>query len=169
MKTFISHLPVAENLSEYFVTTFEKIVPEWIDSILPYYYEAKRNGDAILHLANFLICGTNPETYVKDGIGYVRTKVKVGTELALNVAQGYRKVNLTEFIPYDPDIMRRSRDFLYYPYHLRRLFNRDEKHRGVKDAIAEYFRDVTGDPDVVLDLGGTTYICWRKDLTFPVD
>lgn len=170
MKTFISHLPVAKNLSEFFIKSFEEAVPKWIKRILPYYYEAKKNGDAILQLSNFWICGTHPETYEKDGIGYIRTDIPgMGTKLAFNAASGYRKVNLHEFMPEDPEVLRSCRDFVHSQMYLSRLSNRYNKYRGVKDAVADYFRELTGDPDVVLDLGRTTYICWRNDLEFSAD
>ena len=46
MKITIRDLPVAERLSPRFMDALEVFLPKWLDSLLPYYKEAKKQNVA---------------------------------------------------------------------------------------------------------------------------
>ena len=54
------------SLTPIFREAIEEFIPEWLESLLPYYQETKQNGDDILELSN--VISSEGEHYEKNGI-----------------------------------------------------------------------------------------------------
>ena len=54
-----------EKLTPTFRDAMEKFIPGWLETLLPYYQEAKQNGDDILELANYKPMGAVCNLYTK--------------------------------------------------------------------------------------------------------
>ena len=167
MTTFIRDIELANRLTPDFVEAFEQFVPIWINHLLPFYQEAKSNGDDILELTNYKPMGAECELYESNGIGYHRAKSSGLSILGFNSDYKYQRVNWYEcFRNYRPDVdedeTKRTHNFLYYNAYFSRIFNMKPPYNELAKRIDTYFKDITGDSAVGFSLGNTSYIYFNK-------
>ena len=167
---FIKDLPWASSLSERFSDAFEKFLPKWIESLLPYYQEGKELGVDLFSLQNIMNLRThhsNTYVYEKNGICYNLTKNQIN-KLSFNGDNEYRKCNWLEcfcdFLPnYDTASLENINNSLYYSRYITRCHNIHPENAELANRCNSYFRQVTGDDSVVFSLGRTSFICYNEE------
>ena len=145
MITFIKDLPEVSLMTPWFADAFEEFFPVWLQSIVPYYREARAQECDMLWLANIKPMGAPCELYEKDGIGYYKHKSSSITELGLNADHHYIKCNWVEYFQVlHPD------------------YNFADHHNYCNDR-ADYFKAITGDPEATFTLSYTSGVCFTKN------
>ena len=161
---FISDLPWASMLSETFRTRIEEFLPVWLESLIPYYKEGKKQGVDYLSLANIDPISPAEKRYISDdGIAYYLSKQGGIKHLAFDVEKGYRKCNWLEcFQQFCPEYDRTSSyaimDLMYYNPNFSRCFNHLPEHRELADRCNAYFQNLTGDNAGGFSLSSTSMI-----------
>lgn len=157
------------NLTPIFREAIEEFIPEWLESLLPYYQEAKQNSDDILELSN--VISSEGVHYEKNGIFYCRHKNEKGLSmLAFDSLKGYRKVNWRECLiekhpdfDMEPDAARGkfcelTKNALYFDNYVWRLFNRKPPYDELYNKVDAYFKQLTGDSGVGFSLSSISMI-----------
>ena len=165
--TFIKDLPEAAKMTPWFRDAFEEFFPIWLQSIVPYYKEARVQGCDMLWLANFKPMGAPCELYEKDGIGYYKRIESSITQLSFNADHHYIKCNWVEYFQVlhpDYDFADFYNDFNIKPYshYMCRAFNRRPEKNIVAKRCADYFKEITGDPEATFTLSYTSCVCFNK-------
>lgn len=160
-----------EKLTPTFRDAMEKFIPGWLETLLPYYQEAKQNGDDILELANYKPMGAVCNLYTKNGISYYHFTTGNGLKiLAFNSDDGYRRVNWRECLieqypdfDIDPDakmgkFCELTKNALYFDSYAWRVFNRKPPYDDLNNKIDAYFKQLTGDDKVGFSLSSTSML-----------
>lgn len=168
------------NLTPIFREAIEEFIPEWLESLLPYYQETKQNGDDILELSN--VISSEGEHYEKNGIYYCRHQNSEGLSiLAFDSLKGYRKVNWREcLIEKHPDFDRDpdapmgkfcelTKNSLYFDHYVWRLFNRKPPYDDLKNKVDSYFKQLTGDNSVGFSLSSTSMLYFNEKAKWYID
>ncbi len=174
--TFIKDLPEASKMTTWFANALEAFLPEWLESLVPYYLEAKNRDCDLFHLVNYKPMGAPCELYEKDGIGYYLSN----RTLAFNSDHHYVKCGWEEcFRVAHPDYDKTSSENSCNSsatYNIMfRYFNRKPPYDILTTRCSDYFKTVTNDPEVCFSLSNTSYICmsekWKDyvDLCRPLE
>ena len=168
------------NLTPIFRNAIEEFIPGWLESLLPYYQEAKHSGDDILELSN--VISSEGEHYEKNGIYYCRHLNDEGLSmLAFDSLKGYRKVNWREcLIEKHPDFDRDpdasmgifcelTKNSLYFDHYVWRLFNRKPPYDDLKNKVDSYFKQLTGDNGVGFSLSSTSMLYFNEKAKWYID
>ena len=152
------------NLTPVFRSTVEKFIPEWLESFVPHYQEAKENKVDILDLSN-VICYSG-EQFEHNGFHYNYyvngSRMPV---LSLDGSDGhYSRIGFREclvkmypdldFAP-NPDMGKFSelfRNSLYFDHYLWRAFNRKASYDDMMNRMNSHFQKLTGDDTVGISL-----------------
>lgn len=153
--TFIKDLPWASKLSVRFRDALEEFLPEWIESLLPYYREGKERGVDMFWLCNYIPTNTPTEEtlYEHHGISYYQhhwpsSPVRI---LGFNSKSSYRPCNWMECLIKEklPDYNTASREDMdnhwHYNYSMNRLYNTKPEYSQVAERCNQYFHEITGD------------------------
>ncbi len=165
MKQFTVEKGLAEQLSPAFREKFEEFMPLWVRSIVPYYKEAIEQKVDLLQLSNYLpVPGAPFELYEKDGIGYyLLTDSRGMRTLAFNCNHHYIKCNwrecfLESYPEYDSYSHRSIEDWIAYYRYMGRIHNTEEEYCCIAQWADNYFKELTGDNNVVFSLSDTTML-----------
>ena len=165
MKQFTIEERLAERLSPAFIEQFEEFMPLWVRSIVAYYKEAIKQKVDLLELSNYIpIPGAPFELYEKDGIGYyLLTDSRGMRTLAFNCDHHYIKCNWSEcflesYPEYDSYSHRSIEDWIAYYRYMGRLHNTKEEYSSIAKWADNYFKELTGDNNVVFSLSDTTML-----------
>ena len=166
---FIKDLPWASNLSERFRDAFEKFLPQWIESLLPYYQEGKELGVDLFSLQNTMdlgILSSSTDEYEKNGICYKLTKNQI-IQLSFNGDKEYRKCNWLECFcdltpDYDTTSMENIINYKYYNQAIARYFNIYPDYAELANRCDSYFKQITGDKTAGFSLGNTSFIHYNE-------
>lgn len=160
----ISDLEFAKKLTPTFRDHLERFLPQWLDSLVPYYEEAKAIGADMFKLQDTMPCGGEYSLFEKDGIGYYLTDFPWLKCLSFNSDYKYIKCYwyqcFVDFYPrLDTDWKERIHNFGAYNWYMYRPFNMKEGYDCVAKRVDDYFKAITNDPDVTFMLSGTSVIC----------
>lgn len=160
----ISDLEFTQNLTPEFRDQLEQFLPQWLDSLVPYYREAKAIGADLFKLQDNKPCGGNYELYEKGNIGYYLSDYPWLRCLSFN--SDFKYINcywyecFREFYPrIEIDRNERINNFCIYNPYMHRPLNMNEKYDCLAKRVDEYFKTITNDPDVTFMLSGTSAIC----------
>ena len=157
-KFTLNGLKGADRLSPEFKQAFESFIPRWIESLIPYCEEARRQGADFLCLSNYKPMGAPCELYEKDGTGYYMTEYRGVRELAFNSDYRHIKCNWCEcFNEMYPGIDN-VHDFGAYNYYLTHLFHNRPEVKEWEDRINDCFQKMTGYTDAELSIGNTSMV-----------
>ena len=157
-KFTLNGLKGADRLSPEFKQAFESFIPRWIESLIPYCEEARRQGVDFLCLSNYKPMGAPCELYEKDGTGYYMTEYRGVKQLAFNSDYRHIKCNWCEcFNEMYPGIDN-VHDFGAYNYYLTHLFHNRPEVKEWEDRINECFQKMTGCTDAELSIGNTSMV-----------
>lgn len=164
---FIRDLPIAEKLTPTFCEALEQFLPQWLDSLVPYYEEARTQGVDVFRLADYMPCGASCKLYEKVGIGYYLEDHPYIKQLSFN--SDYKYINcywyecFREFYPrIEDDQSERIDNFIVYNPYMHSPWNLKEDYNCVAKRVDEYFKAITKDPDVTFILSGTSSICLNQ-------
>ena len=166
-KLNISDLEFAQKLTPDFRENLERFLPQWLDSLIPYYEEAKQIGADTLKLVNHKPCGGECKLYDKDGIGYYLHESPSIKELSFN--SDYKYINcywyecFREFYSrIEDDWRERFDNFCAYNMYMHRPWNLSDKYSCMVRRVDDYFKNITNDPNVNFVLSGTSSICLNQ-------
>ena len=163
MTTFIKDLKYADELTPDFTDTFEEFIPLWLNYLVPFYQEAKKNGDDMLELVNYKPMGAECELYENNGIGYYRHKSCGLSLLGFNSEYKYQPVNWYEcFRAFKPEVeedqTKRISNFTYYNFYVSRIHNAKPPFNELANRIDSHFKAITGDSIVGFSFGNKSFI-----------
>ena len=166
-KIILCDLPIAERLSPRFMDALEVFLPKWLDSLLPYYKEAKKQNVDLLKLANYLSDVADCRLYEEDGIPYCLMYKPWIKELGFDSHEKYIRCNWYEcFCEQYPELVddenERIDNFIGYNSYMSGISNRKEPYNCVANRIQDYFRKITKDKDVCFMLSHTSSICFTE-------
>ena len=163
-RIMINDLEMANNLTPDFIDHIERFLPEWLDSLIPYYEEAKHIGADTFKLVNHKPCGGDCRLYDKDGIGYYLHESPRIKELSFN--SDYKYINcywygcFREYYPeIDENTQERILNFTGYNMYFSKIWNQKEEYSCVANRVDKYFKNATNNPNVRFVLSGTSTIC----------
>lgn len=176
--TFIKDLPGIERLDPEFVECLDGHYFEWLKLHLPFYYELKRKGADVFQCQNCTTMGKDwAECYEREGHHYRYSEnTCFGNCLSLDGGAGYEELNWrstfwTKYPQYHgsklDNLIKGDNDFLHWYMH--RYHKKDPKYNIVQDRMVQYFRELTGDNEVIFDAGWKTFIYWDKNVRALLD
>lgn len=169
--SFIKGSEAAKKLTAEWMDAFDKVMPEWLMLLVPAYNICKKRDVSFFEVANVIDTWSNPERFEKDGFSYLLWN-KPGEVKRMSFDSNgsgwgtWDWRSLLEFrYPhlydgYNPDYVRKMTeigDFSLYHNYFSRYLNCREPYNFVADRVREYFKELTGDPEVYFSLGGTCY------------
>lgn len=159
----VKDLEWAKKLTDSFRNDLEEFLPEWIESLIPYYQEGKERGVDMFCISNFKPTGYGSELlFEHNGIAYYQTESLV-KGLGFNVAGGYRKCNWWEcFCERHPEHDTISlENFRFYHIPMHRLHNNSNGE--LAERVNRYFQSLTGDDkEAGLSLSSTSMIYFNE-------
>lgn len=170
INTFIKDLDGVEKVTPEYVEALDDFMFEWVESALPYYHEFKRRGADVFCFENVGTFGNeDAEFYELDGIHYrYKNSDMFGKTLSLNAGvidkeNFYTPLNLREcffrkYPEYHPSTFNYGKDWHFFSLHFLRYYKKNEKYKIVEERVKEQFRLVADDPEIILDLGFTSYL-----------
>lgn len=163
MTTFIKDLKYADGLTPDFADAFEEFIPVWLNHLVPFYQEAKKNGDDMLELVNYKPMGAECELYENNGIGYYRHKSCGLSLLGFNSDYKYQPVNWYEcFRAFKPEVeedqTKRISNFTYYNFYVSQIHNAKPPYNELAKRIDSHFKTITEDSTVGFSFGYTSFI-----------
>lgn len=163
--TFIQDLPGIEKVNPLFMVALEESLFKWTESMLPYYHEMKERNADVFICENVTAFGNDwGECYEKDGIHYRFDNTPLwGKTLSLNSQGGYRELNWrgcfwNEFPEFHGVNMNHFEDNHFFHWYFYRYHKKDSKYNIVTDRLRDYFKQLTGDSDIVFDVGWKSFI-----------
>lgn len=152
-----------------FIDALEAFLPSWLESLVPHYEEAKIQNVELLALRNYLCLGTPPTLYEKNGFNYhlMKNEALGGMELGFESSKKYHKLNWLEcFEKEHSDLLagenRRVLNLSGIRSYMSRISNRKEPYDYVAKQVDEYFKQITGDPNVGFSLGNDSFIYFTE-------
>lgn len=163
-RIMISDLEFANKLTPNFVDNIEQFLPMWLDSLIPYYKEAKLIEADNFKLVNHKPCGASCKLYEKDGVGYYLSEMPWNKELSFNADFKYMNCSwyecFREFYPkLKENFWESCHNFMGYNLYFSKIWNLEEKYSCVAQRVDNYFKNITNDPNVNFVLSGTSTIC----------
>lgn len=169
--SFIRGSEASNKLTQEWMDAFDDIMPQWLELLIPAYNTCKKRGVSFFRVSNVIDEWSNPERFDEEGFSYLLWR-KPGEVVRMSFdchGPGWGTWDwrsLMEFrFPhlydgYTPDYVRKMTeigDFSLYHNYFSRYMNCREPYNFVADRVMEYFKELTGDPDVCFSLGGTSY------------
>lgn len=162
------------NLTPVFRNAVETFIPQWLNSLLPYYREAIARNVDIMEMAN--VIGTGGEHYESNGIHYYYFVNGSGLkELSLDGSNNhYTRTRFRECIiemfP-DLDVSQNPKmgkfselinNSMYFDHYLWRAFNRKPPYDDLNKKIDAYFKQLAGDENVGFSLSSTSMLYFNE-------
>ena len=160
-KFTLNGLKGADRLSSKFRQAFESFIPRWIESLIPYCEEARRQGVDFLCLSNYKPMGASCELYEKDGTGYYMTEYRGVKQLAFNSDHRHIKCSWHECFEEMYPGIDNVHDFGAYNYYLTHLFHNRPEVKEWEDRINDCFQKMTGYTDAELSIGNTSMVFFK--------
>lgn len=163
-----------QNLTPVFRNAVETFIPQWLNSLLPYYKEAIARNVDIMDMAN--VIGCNGQHYESGGVYYYYCVNGYGLKvLSLDGSNnhytrtGFRECIIEMFpdldVSPDPDmgiISELIKNSMYFNYYQWRLFNRKPPYDDLNKKIDAYFKQLTGDDNVGFSLSSTSMLYFNS-------
>ena len=125
-----------------FANAFQTFMPQWVESLVPYYYVAKRNNAELFGLSRVLDFSKDANIIEDNGVLYHITNIP-GYFISMAVSADHKGATPGNW----------HYDFHYdEPNHLNNVWNFVAYN-------SDYFLQLTGDPDVFFSLSFSSYIC----------
>lgn len=158
-----------DRLSPEFRKAFEKFIPKWLESLRPYYEEAKAIGADYLYLANYKPIGAECKLYEKNGVGYYLSEYRGIKELAFNSDHHYIKCNWLECFEEAYSGIDNVSDFGGYNFPLTRLWNKKPEYSEWANKINKCFQAIMGDTNVEFSISFTSAIFFNENAKYITD
>ena len=151
-----------------FANAFQAFMPKWLESLVPFYEAAKRNGIELVGLNRVLDFSKDPATLLTDnGIVYHVSKIP-GYFKYMAVSSDYEGETpgnwRYEFkkVFDEPENINNIWNFCAYNSYTSRISNTKAPYDVVANDVRDCFRQITGDPNVVFSFSNSSYICFSK-------
>ncbi len=151
-----------------FASAFEVFMPQWLESLVPFYEAAKRNGIELVGLNRVLDFSKNPAARLTDnGILYqVNRTPGYCTSMAVSAdfegeTPGNWRHELRKVFD-EPENINNIWNFCAYNSYTSRISNTKAPYDVLANDVRDYFRQITGDPNVVFSFSNSSYICLSK-------
>ena len=145
-----------------FANAFQTFMPQWVESLVPYYYVAKRNNAELFGLSRVLDFSKDANIIEDNGVLYHITNIP-GYFISMAVSADHKGAtpgNWHYDFHYDePNHLNNVWNFVAYNSYLSRISNSKAPYDEVANAVNDYFLQLTGDPDVFFSLSFSSYIC----------
>ena len=146
-----------------FANAFQTFMPQWVESLLPYYHVAKRNNAELFGLSRVLDFNAGPANIIEDnGVLYHISNIP-GHFISMAVSADYDKETPdnwhNDFKFDEPNHTNNVWNFVAYNSYMSRISNSKAPYDEVANAVNDYFRQLTGDPKVFFSLSFSSYIC----------
>lgn len=151
-----------------FATAFTNFMPQWLESLVPYYEAARRNGIELVGLNRVLDSSKDPAAKLMDnnimyhvsGIPGYCTSMAVSADFEGEVPGNWR----CEFrkVFNEPENINNIWNFCAYNHYTSRISNTKAPYDVLANDVRDYFILITGDPDVVFSFSHSSYICLSK-------
>lgn len=169
--SFIKGSEASKKLSPEWMEAFDSIMPEWLKVLVPAYNTCKERGVSFFEVANVIDTWSHPERFKEDGFSYqLWNRPGECPRMAFDgTASGWGAWDWKDLMRcryhrlydgYNPDYIRigvELSDWEAYYCYFSRYMNCREPYNFVADRVNEYFKELTGDPDVCFSLDGTSY------------
>lgn len=174
--TFIKDLPQINELNPQHTEDFEKFLYDWVERWVPVYEEMKRKNADVFefknHTSKWIDRG---EVYENNGLQFIFDPecplwgrlLSFSYDTGLNC--NWRNCFWNEYPQYHGSNWKNWRENYFYTWYFLRYYKKDAKYNLVQDRVKEYFRFLTKDPEIIFDLGWTTYIYWNPDKRWNLD
>lgn len=163
--TFVKDLPCKDDVRADYLEAMDSFLYEWTASMIPYYEEFKRREADVFECENVTTFGEDwAECYERDGIHFRYSESPLwGWILSLNGGAGHKELNWRrcfwkKFPEFDGSKIENYSDERSLSWYFQRYRKKNPQYYIVTDRIREHFRDITGDSDIVLDVGWVSYI-----------
>ena len=144
-----------------FANAFQTFMPQWVESLVPYYYVAKRNNAELFGLSRVLDFSKDANIIEDNGVLYHITNIP-GYFISMAVSADHKGAtpgNWHYDFHYDePNHLNNVWNFVAYNSYLSRISNSKAPYDEVANAVNDYFLQLTGDPDVFFSLSFSSYI-----------
>ena len=164
-KTFVKDLPGIEKIRPEYVDAFDSFLYEWTESMLPYYEEFKRKVADVFECLSATTFGEDwAECYEYKGQNYRFNDTPLwGRTLSLNgkfknPELNWRNCFWNKYPEYDGSKIENFREDNFFNWYFHRYSKKDPKYNVVTDRLRDYFRYLTGDSDIVFDVGWHSFI-----------
>lgn len=163
--TFVKDLPGIEKVRPEYADALDSFLFEWTESMLPFYAEYKRREADVFECLNVSTCGKDwAECYEQNGIHYRFSITPLwGRTLSLDGGAGYIELNWSSCFwkkhpEFDGSKQENYIDDYFFNWYFHRYYKKNPKYLVVTDRIRDYFRYLTGNSDVVFDVGWKSFI-----------
>lgn len=169
--SFIRGSEAAKKLTPEWMDAFDNIMPQWLKLLVPAYNTCKKRNVSFFQVSNVIDEWSKPAKIEEDGFSYLLwDKPEEVSRMSFDGNGSswgtwewrslleFRYPHLYE--EYNPEYVRvgtELSDFATYHYYFSRYMNCREPYNFIADRVDEYFKELTGDPDVYFSLGGTCY------------
>lgn len=169
--TFIKGSEAASKLSPEFMNAFDDVMPKWLDLCVPAYEACKKRGVSFFEISNYIDDWSKTEKFTENGFSYILWDMDgVIRRMSFDGRGKWGAWNWNDILSceypnlydnYTPKYVRTATeltDHMYYSWYIWRYMNGKEPYNYVANQVRDYFRMLTGDPDVLFSLGRTSYI-----------
>ncbi len=151
-----------------FASAFTNFMPKWLESLVPFYEAAKRNGFELVGLNRVLDFSKDPATLLTDnGIVYHVCKIPgYCSSMAVSAdfegeAPGNWRYEFRKVFD-EPENINNIWNFCAYNSYTSRLSNTKTPYDVLANDVRDYFRQITGDSNVVFSFSNSSFICLSK-------
>lgn len=169
--TFIRGSEAADKLTPEWMNAFDNVMPEWLELLIPAYNTCKKYGVSFFRVSNVIDEWSGPKKITEDGFSYLLwDKDGQISRMSFDAnGSGWGTFDWQTLLKlryphlydgYSPDYKRKMNeisDFSAYHYYFSRYTNNRHPYNYVADQVCDYFKKLTGDPNVEFSLGGTSY------------
>ena len=157
-----------------YIDALEAFIPEWLDSLLPYYVEGKKNDVDVMGFRNVVQLGdsTDYSFYSSNGVDYCLddnkgwgVKVLEFDSRVKSTTANWRELFFMKYPHYNDYHNRSVYDFAYFM----RIANKKPENHIIADRCEQYFRQLTGDPNVQFSLSDTSAIIFKDKAKMFID
>ena len=151
-----------------FASAFTNFMPKWLESLVPFYEAAKRNDIELFRLNRVMDLRKDPSALITyNGIIYHVSKIP-GYFTSMAVSSDYEDEtpgnwrNEFKKVFDEPENINNIWNFCAYNSYTSRISNTKAPYDVVANDARDYFRQLTGDPDVVFSFSYSSFICFSK-------
>lgn len=163
IKTFIKDLPKIEKVRPECAEKYESHLFEWPKSLFPYHNELIRcKGDIFICVNTEKMGEDRAERYEYGAHHYwFKNTPMWGQTLTLDGSAGYTEMDFQmTFWQKHPEFHTSETanisDFFFFNWYFHRYRKKEDKYKIVQNRLIDYFRELTRDQNVILDLGRTS-------------
>lgn len=170
--SFIKGCEAEKKLSPEWIEAFEDVMPKWLEIHVSAYNACKKRGVPFFEIANYIDFRQEIERFDEGGFSYILWEDSRSIPVMTfdHEGSGFGTFWWEDLIRceyphlydhYTPNYLRTSvemGDFGHYRSYFTRVCNRREPFNFIANKVRDYFRMLTGDPDVLFSLGDQSYI-----------